>query len=543
MKTTKSQLSAVLFTLMWSVLGGFQAQAGDWLIKYKSGTVSQSFQSLGIQAQGLHKKGRIMSVRLPSNQNEEIQILAQILRNPDVEYIVPNATVYAFRNQVTPVANLQEQWSIAKVQAEKAWGKLGRKGSKKVTVAVIDTGVDAKHTNLNSNMVPGYDFIRNNDQPDDTTSSANPGHGTHCAGIVGANGLIDGGIVGISPEVSIMPLRFLNEKGQGDLNLAIKAIDFAIERKVDIISASWGASIARAGAKPLIEAIDRANKAGILFVAAAANNGKSNDQVEMYPANAGLDNMIVVAASGPTDNKPEWSNFGKSNVSLAAPGEGIMSTLPEGKWGKLSGTSMATPMVAGLAALIKSGDASLSAPELRSLLQASADKIQLETACDCRINAAGAADTVVDKKMFVHPYSTTLDKGESVQFKAVYGKAPFKFEVVDGQIGQIDAEGKFTATAEKGETQVKVTDADGKVASNYRILVGRPKPEDGGLGNCPIGHPILCLLICLFIPDLPFCGGEGGSVPGSGGTAPSPFPFPFPFQGPQSHPGALSVEE
>lgn len=100
---------------------------------------------------------------------------------------------------------LKEQWAISKVQAEKAWTRAGNKGSKKIVVAVIDTGVDYKHKSLASNMMAGYDFKDKDNDPMDKTSQQNPGHGTHCAGIVGANGLVDGGIVGMSPDVTIMP--------------------------------------------------------------------------------------------------------------------------------------------------------------------------------------------------------------------------------------------------------------------------------------------------------------------------------------------------
>src|SRR5690606_15653783 len=143
----------------------------------------------------------------------------------------------------------------------------------------------------------------------------------------------------------------------------------AIEKGAHVISASWGATIPRSQAQPLIEAIKRATDKGIIFVAAAANDGKNNDKTDVFPANAGFDNMISVAASGASDAKPSWSNYGKSSVHVAAPGENIMSTLPADKYGNLSGTSMATPLVAGLVALLKSQDMSLTGSQVRALLQ------------------------------------------------------------------------------------------------------------------------------------------------------------------------------
>lgn len=518
---------------------GAQASAGEWIVKYRTDQVTAKLNALNAQVMDHNGLGRTVLVDfLGSN---EMQKVTQLLRSPEVEYVVPNIRVYAFKNMLESSNQLQQQWSIAKTEAEKAWNRLQSRGSRSVTVAVIDTGVDAKHKNLASNMVKGWDFIKKTENQQDITSSKNPGHGTHCGGIVGADGKVAGGIIGISPEVSIMPLRFLDENGSGDLNNAIKAIDFAIQKKVDIISASWGAAVARAGAKPLIEAIERAEKAGILFVAAASNDGKNNDEYEVYPANAGVSNMITVAASGPTDNQPQWTNYGKSSVDISSPGEKILSTLPKDKWGNLSGTSMATPMVAGLAALIKSADPQLKPTEIKALLQASADSIQLETACDCRINAGSAVDSVLDRKLVAVPHAATLDPQETIQFSALYGEGPFKFGVADASIGSIDAQGLFTAKS-KGETRVSITDAKGRTATTYRIIVGRPDRGSGGGGGgeCPLGNPILCAITCMFDPSAPWCEGGGGEEEGGGGF---PFPWPLPleassgFRGPQSLPG------
>lgn len=502
-----------------SLLLAASANAGEYLVKYKNSAAMMSLMSGSVKMQVLenHDVGQFMKVDI--EEKSKMATLIKLYSNPGIEYVVPNATVKAFTAPVDATA-LKEQWAIAKVQAEKAWQRAGNKGSKKVVVAVIDTGVDYKHKNLAPNAVPGFNFINNNTDPMDITSSNNPGHGTHCAGIIGASGLVDGGIVGLSPEVSIMPLRFLDQNGSGDLNNGIKAIDYAIEKKVDVISASWGAAIPRSQAKPLIEAIERAEKAGIIFVVAASNDGKNNDSYEVYPAKAGLTNTIAVAASGSADAKPSWSNYGKATVDIASPGEGIMSTLPADKYGNLSGTSMATPLVAGLVALVKAQDPTLSPTQIRSLLQASAAKVSIQTACDCRIDAFQAVDMALSKKMFVSPNAKTIAKGEKVQFEGVYGKAPFKFASSNAQTATIDANGQLTAVAE-GETQVTITDASGQTATSYKIYVGKPSsgggggddggggwpgnPGDPGDGSCPIGDQSLCDIICQIKPDMPFC--------------------------------------
>ncbi len=485
------------------------AFSAEYLVKYRSNMFVQTFAgSSAIQMLDVHDAGRLAKVNI--NEKSKVASLVQLLTNPSVEYVVPNFKLRAFTAPVD-VNALKDQWAIKKVQAEAAWQRAGNKGSKNVVVAVIDTGTDYKHKSLVQNMVPGYDFARNDNDPMDQTSSQNPGHGTHCAGIVGATGLADGGIVGLSPEVSIMPIRFLDENGSGDLNNGVKAIDYAIEKGAQVISASWGAAVSHSEAMPLIEAIQRAEKAGIVFVVAASNDGKNNDSYEVYPANAGVSNTISVAASNSSDGKPSWSNYGKGKVQLSSPGDGIMSTLPGDKYGNLSGTSMATPLVAGMVALIKAQDPKLTPMEIRSLLQSSGDKVSIETACDCRVNALNAVETIKSQKMFISPYAATVAKGDKLQFSAVYGKGPFEFSVANAAVATIDASGAFTAVAD-GDTTVTVKDASGATSTSYKIYVGAsaPPPDDGGGGGggggeCPIGDPALCQIICQIQPDLPFC--------------------------------------
>jgi thermitase len=488
-----------------------QSQAAEYIVKYRSTAFFSNLSLINMQVMDTHDSANLLKVNIPDSS--KLESMLKLFSNPNVEYIVPNIRLRSFLQPVNmnPAA-LRSQWAIAKVQAEKAWQRAGNKGNKAVVVAVIDTGVDYRHPALAPNMVPGYDFKQKDSDPMDKTGPQNPGHGTHCAGVVGATGLQDGGTIGLAPDISIMPLRFLDENGGGDLMDGIKAIDFAIEKNVQVISASWGAKVSRSQAQPLIEAVERADKAGIPFVVAAANDGQNNDKAEYYPTNAGTDNTISVAASGSSDGKPSWSNFGKAKVSLAAPGEGIISTLPSGKYGELSGTSMATPLVAGLVGFIRAQDPSLTPLEIKALLQASGDKVGIAVACDCRVNAFTAVDMVLSKAMFVSPNSLTMGKGDTRAFAAVYGTAPFQFTSSNPAVGTIDAAGVLTAVAE-GETTVAIKDAAGKSASSYKIYVGQPQssnpgnPGDpgGDPGACPIGDPALCEIICQIMPDAPFC--------------------------------------
>lgn len=440
--------------------------ASEYLVKYKRPISFTHFRSSSLKVIYQYKKGRFYKVDI--DNNDLLPTLQEIQTHADVEYVVANSKFYPISNFYDS-NSLVDQWAIKKVEAEAAWSILGNKGLKNIKVAIIDTGADYKHVALTPNMIKGYNFIKNNEDPMDVISYGMPGHGTHCTGIVGASGLVANGTIGMAPVVSLMPLKFIDEDG-GDLDNAIRAIDFAIANKIDVISASWSGYMPRANAKLLLEAIERAGKAGIVFVTAASNEGNNNDVTEVYPANANLSNTITVAATDAKDAKPKWSNFGKSRVALAAPGDSIMSTIPGNRYGSISGTSMSAPMVAGLVALIKSRDSQLTPLQIRSLLQASGDKASVEVACQCRINAAKTMQNLVTKKMFISPYAQTLKKGESMQMEVVFGKAPFIFKSSNSNIATIDESGIVTGLS-RGNVEISVTDADGTTAHSGTITI------------------------------------------------------------------------
>ncbi|MCS6837240.1 MAG: S8 family serine peptidase, partial [Bdellovibrionaceae bacterium] len=312
------------FLLFLLLLIGQDAVSREYIVKFRSSNAISVLQQQPhvYHILDYHEPGQLMKISVADHQLARTMV--SLISDPQVEYVVPNFKLYAF----APIVEydeiqqlLREQYALKKVRAEEAWQKAGNRGSRKIVVAVIDTGVDYRHPDLAPNMVAGYDFAGKDNDPMDETSAQNPGHGTHCAGIVGSTGLVENGMLGLSPEVSMMPLRFLNKDGSGDLMDGIRAIDYAIEKKVDVISASWGARVSRAVARPLIEAVERAEKAGIVFVVAAANDGKNNDVTDVYPANANLSNTISVAASNASDTKPRWSNYGRAMVHVSSPGE------------------------------------------------------------------------------------------------------------------------------------------------------------------------------------------------------------------------------
>lgn len=278
--------------------------------------------------------------------------------------------------------SLSKAYGISKIASEKAWEKT--KGSANIVVAVIDTGVDYNHEDLSFNMwrnpnptkndLVGYDFIHDDGLPFDDNQ-----HGTHVAGTIGAVGGNGKGVSGVNQRVSIMALKFLSGEGSGDTAGAIKAIDYAVTNGAKVMNASWGGG-ADEGNNALRESIERAEKADVLFVAAAGNGGNDgrgddNDKEPMYPAAFNTGNMLAVAATNANDRLTGFSNFGKRSVHLAAPGDGVYSTVPGNKYASLSGTSMACPHVAGAAALVWSMNPKMSHKEVKARLMDSVDKI------------------------------------------------------------------------------------------------------------------------------------------------------------------------
>ena len=297
--------------------------------------------------------------------------------------------------QVPNDPSFSQQWSLANtgqnggvsgddIHAEAAWNI--STGSRSVVVAVIDTGVDYNNPDLAANIwtnpldtaangydgdgfagdIHGYNFVANNgDVMDDN------GHGTHVAGIIGAAGDNGTGVTGINWSVSIMPLKFLDASGAGYTSDAIRAINYMTMLRNDginvvVANCSWSGSAADPA---LASAMATAGQAGILFVVAAGNTGTNNDAAPQYPANyeASLSNVIAVAATNCNDTLASFSCYGPTTVALGAPGVNILSTY-NGGYAYLSGTSMAAPEVAGVAALAWAVDPHATVAQIRNAI-------------------------------------------------------------------------------------------------------------------------------------------------------------------------------
>ncbi|MEQ9325703.1 MAG: S8 family serine peptidase, partial [Rhodospirillales bacterium] len=280
-----------------------------------------------------------------------------------------------------------------------------------VVVGVIDTGVDWSHPDLAANMwrntgeiagngidddgngyvddYYGYDFVNNDGNPYDDHY-----HGTHVAGTIAASGDNGTGVTGVAWTAEIMALKFLSSSGSGTTYNAIRAVEYATQMGADITNNSWGGGGYSSG---LRDAIAAAGDAGSVFIAAAGNSSVNTDSSPHYPSSYDLSNVISVASTDHNDSLSWFSNYGRTSVDLAAPGSSIYSTSPGNGYRTLSGTSMATPHVAGVAALLLSMDDTLTPEEIRTLLMDSVDPVSAlstRVASGGRLNAEAALEAL-----------------------------------------------------------------------------------------------------------------------------------------------------
>jgi len=304
------------------------------------------------------------------------------------------------------------------IKANQAWALTT--GSPNVVVAIVDTGVDYNHEDLKSKIVPGgKDISDGDDDPMDTG-----GHGTHCAGIAAAATNNNIGVASIGYNVRILPVKVFPQSSDDTVAAGIK---YAADQGAKVISLSLG----RFGTSALMqEAVNYATAKGSLCVAAAGNNGLDVTDISFVPSN--LDNVLNVASTNSSDVRSGFSNYSATKVDIAAPGEGIMSTFP-GTYGYASGTSMACPMVAGLAALVKSYAPTATPKELTDVLKLTADKMPFVESG--RINAYRAVDyftitTPISSSLVskgVHQGTATSGSGAFLNVRSVlipgYGQA------------------------------------------------------------------------------------------------------------------------
>lgn len=318
---------------------------------------------------------------------------------------------------------ISQAWGLKKSDAARAWSV--SQGSRSIVVAVIDTGVDIKHEDLKNNLwknpgetgldskgkdkstngidddgngfvddVNGWNFVSNSNSLTD-----NHGHGTHIAGIIGAEAGNGKGIIGIAPQVSLMILKYYDPKVPTTDNLknTVNAIKYAVRMGANVINYSGGGG---EFSKDEHDAVAEAQKKGILFVAAAGNEQSNSDKNHYYPADYKISNIISVTAYNPLVEILSSSNYGVETVDIAAPGQGIESTLPGNSYGQMTGTSQATAFVTGAAALIMAHRPNFSVDDVKKYILKTGDVV-----------VSLADKTRTSRKLNLFKALTTLDEG------------------------------------------------------------------------------------------------------------------------------------
>jgi subtilisin family serine protease len=327
---------------------------------------------------------------------------------------------------------IQQAWGLKKSDAARAWQVA--QGSRQIVVAVIDTGADIHHEDLAQNIwtnpgetgldkkgrdkatngidddgngfvddVHGWNFVSNTNDLTD-----NHGHGTHIAGIIGAEAGNKKGIAGIAPKVSLMILKYYDPKVPNTDNLrnTVNAIKYAVMMRnkyginVNVINYSGGGT---EYSQDEHDAIEEARKANILYVAAAGNERSNSDRHKYFPADYGLSNIISVTAIDPSTEVLPSSNYGTETVDIAAPGQNILSTLPGNQYGFMTGTSQATAFVSGAAVLVMARRGDSSPEEVKKYILSTGDS-EISLLAKCRTS----------KQLNLYKAVTMLDAGVGV---------------------------------------------------------------------------------------------------------------------------------
>ena len=391
-------------------INGRDVVAREVLVKFRQTPLAADMA--GVRADGdaddVHAVGRAGAFLVRSRSRSAAALVAALSRRPNVAFVEPNFVVRMISEPNDP--RFPELWGLknlgqviagvpglpgADIHAADAWNI--SLGSTAHVVAVIDTGIDYTHPDLAGNMwsaptaftvtvgggpvtcaagTHGFNVITRSCNPMDDED-----HGTHVAGTIGATGDNGTGVVGVNWITRLMAIKFIDATGYGTTADAIAAVEFAIAVKqrfaaiggadIRVLSNSWGGD---EFSQMLLDEVNAANDAEMLFVAGAGNSSFDNDLLPFYPASFDAPNVVAVAATDNADELAWFSNYGPSSVHLAAPGVDILSTTIGNHYAYLSGTSMATPHVSGAAALVLS-QCGLSTPELKEALLGTVDPL------------------------------------------------------------------------------------------------------------------------------------------------------------------------
>jgi subtilisin family serine protease/subtilisin-like proprotein convertase family protein len=477
------------------VLGSQDYASTDILVRLRSELASSTQLTLTGNESGSPSliASNLWKIDLSSNVSVA-DALASFRLDPRVEFAQPDYKITVQTTPNDPYFTSNMQWGLNEIGAPTAWNHTT--GSSNIIVAIIDSGIDYTNPDLASNIWNnpntagdgiGNDYHGANFTSLTTTTGNvidDNGHGTHVAGIIGAVGNNGIGVAGVDWHVQLMALKFLDINGSGYTSGAVRAIDYAIAHHANIINASWGGGGLD---QALSDAIGRAQKAGIIFVAAAGNNGTSNDTTPFYPASYKYDNVVTVAASTSADQPAGFSDYGPHTVDLYAPGSHIWSTVLNDQYASYSGTSMAAPFVTGALALLKSEHPDWNYHQLIARLQTTVDKLPQYSnvawggRLDLAAALAGAAPTLPPVSG-THPTITGTiaskpSLGQFYRVRVIFNEAvnPGSFTTADvalnGPNGGIGISG-VTAVAGTGNRQFDITFNTQTAPGSYHLTVG-----------------------------------------------------------------------
>lgn len=292
-------------------------------------------------------------------------VIQALSKHAEVQYAEP---VYYRHATFTPNdSSYSQEWALSKVQAASAWDVF--RDASAVTIGIIDTGVDARHPDLVSQLVPGWNYDSTSPNYNTSNTQDDYGHGTHVAGIAAATTNNGAGVASVSFNARIMPVKVLNSTGTGNDQDIANGIVWAADHGAQVLNMSFGDT---QYSQMLEDAVNYAYNDNCLVVAAAGNDSTNET---FYPA--ALVNAMAVSATDANDNLASFSNYG-NDISVAAPGVNILSTYwasSGSMYATLSGTSMAAPMVSGIAALAYAQDLTRLNVDVRTIIEQNADQV------------------------------------------------------------------------------------------------------------------------------------------------------------------------
>jgi len=483
---------------------------GELIVQFKT-EVTQEGRLSVLESARLQKIAELLGtkalhVRLPKGA-DTLKVAAALRRRAEIGYAEPN--YYRYLDSAPNDVRFGELYGLdntgqtggtpdADIDAPEAWDIAV--GSSSVVVADLDSGMDMAHVDLAANLytnpgeiagngidddgngfiddVHGWDF-RDNDNNASDPSALCSSHGTHTAGTIGAVGNNGIGVTGVAQQVQIMPLRaffpMLIFCTAQDVDL-IEAMGYMALMRVPISNNSWGGG-------PFSQAMqDAIGRTRMLFVTSAGNSSSNNDTTPSYPASYPLENIVAVAATNHNDALASFSSFGNTSVDLAAPGENILSTIRGSAYGRLSGTSMSSPHVAGAAAVLLGDDPALTPHEVRYRLLKGTDAKGLPVLTRGRLNLYNSL-TLPPSPVTIEVTaigSTLIDPGDTIVVQATATNNSATTQTVTGSLRtwtvggkEVSIAGPLNVTLAPGEqkTMTVTKSTPGTLpAGDYRVI-------------------------------------------------------------------------